>query len=212
MCCFHYHYAETEVPLGKLHGDRRAFKCHRAPHLNFGVKAGCNCCSCPTTPSPVCHYSCSKPVWPSSAFAWSSSWRQVLKTPQDTQEFPPEDEEELFHCVQWPHTGRDCPERFWSFPHWRYPRTVWMQLCALGWPYLIRKAGSDDALCSLPTWPIQWLCDFCPLIPWQNPYNSSADTNSPRETLQVSFFHAVPLICMRSCYSPVNWAEQREII
>lgn len=49
------------------------------------------------------------------------------------------------------------------------------------------------------------------------PSNSSSTLSLLIRTphLKVSwlhFFHAVPVICMRSHYSPVNWAEQRETV
>lgn len=42
-----------------------------------------------------------------------------------------------FSTVQWLGTGTDCPEKLWSVPHWRYPRSVWTQSCAM-WSRMTR--------------------------------------------------------------------------
>lgn len=45
------------------------------------------------------------------------------------------------HCLC---IGTDCPEKLWSFSHWRYPRTIWMQLCAMcSRTTLLAQAGLD---------------------------------------------------------------------
>lgn len=43
----------------------------------------------------------------------------------------PEHEEEFFFPVQRQRTGTDLPERLWNLPHWRYPRSFWMQSSAM---------------------------------------------------------------------------------
>lgn len=44
--------------------------------------------------------------------------------------------------------GTDCPERIWSFLHWRQPRTLWMQSCARfsRTTLLDQEVGVDDPL------------------------------------------------------------------
>lgn len=54
-------------------------------------------------------------------------------------------------------TGTDCPEMLWSFPHWRYSRTIWMLSCALcSRMTLPAQFRPDEPRWSLPTWPMLW--------------------------------------------------------
>lgn len=64
-------------------------------------------------------------------------------------------------CRAWGHSSLQP-----KVSHWRYPRTIWTQFCALcsGVTPLGQGWGPDEPLWSLPAWPILWRA-----LQWQHP-------------------------------------------
>lgn len=62
--------------------------------------------------------------------------------------------------------GTDCPERLWSFSHWKHSRTVWTQFCTTCSTELClsRMVELDNLQWSLPTLTILWFYYSCSSI------------------------------------------------